>query len=201
MEIKRIATREYVPTIDDMGKILEENPYLDAGSYHQDEWGKLHYLFGFERSKKTFKECREELKEKYLKYRKEMLDKQDMKEFQYSCWWLAKLNEEGVIKTPNYNSYGLKHIAENHRGRYISNGNMIAAAFYLGLKWSQGEVDRGNPNIEIAIPKKNEFWKYTHCKSYGNPNFRNEFKIRDDFEWDIDGITNKERDANDEKLP
>lgn len=50
--------------------------------------------------------------------------------------WIA--DNMAIVKALNkrHSSYGLKHLAERHRGEYVSNGAFIAGAILAGLKCS-----------------------------------------------------------------
>jgi hypothetical protein len=50
--------------------------------------------------------------------------------------WIA--DSMAIVKALNkrHSSYGLKHLAERHRGEYVSNGAFIAGAILVGLKYS-----------------------------------------------------------------
>ena len=50
--------------------------------------------------------------------------------------WIA--DNMAIVKALNkrHSSYGLKHLAERHRGEYVSNGAFIAGAILVGLKYS-----------------------------------------------------------------
>lgn len=54
------------------------------------------------------------------------------------------------IKTPNTSSYGLKHRAEDHLGRYVANGEAIAAALMAGYP-HKPTAGRGSPNMMLAM--------------------------------------------------
>lgn len=55
--------------------------------------------------------------------------------------------------TTSINSYELKHQIERESGINISNGILIAAAIYLGLKIKQSR-NKSCPNVSIALPAK-----------------------------------------------
>jgi hypothetical protein len=54
------------------------------------------------------------------------------------------------IRTPNTGSYGLKHVAEDLLGEYISNGELITAALMAGYPMRH---DRG-PNADFAMSSR-----------------------------------------------
>ncbi|WP_410582700.1 hypothetical protein [Amycolatopsis sp. lyj-108] len=54
------------------------------------------------------------------------------------------------IKTPAQGSYGLKHLAENVLGDYVSNGELIAAAIMAGYPMSTPH----GPNANFAMSKR-----------------------------------------------
>jgi len=68
--------------------------------------------------------------------------------FKICCKWLSKFKQ---IKSPQINSYYLKHVVERLDGTYIQNGALIAAAIHLKIPrrfypdW---------PNTLIAISRK-----------------------------------------------
>lgn len=51
------------------------------------------------------------------------------------------------IKTPTVGSYGMKHIAEKAIGRYVSNGELIAAALTVGYTYRHND----GPNAEFGM--------------------------------------------------
>jgi hypothetical protein len=59
-------------------------------------------------------------------------------------WLLDNLKP---IKTPTQSSYRLKHIAERALGRYVSNGELIAAALMAGYPISRPD----GPNVNVAV--------------------------------------------------
>jgi hypothetical protein len=59
---------------------------------------------------------------------------------------IAFLRQCRATTKPKVDSYRLKHVAERWAGRYVSNGALIAAATYLGLKMSRPY----GPNVRIA---------------------------------------------------
>src|SRR5262249_43487705 len=70
---------------------------------------------------------------------------------------IAFLRQCRPIKTPSLCSYGLKHAAESWGERnglegYVANGELIAAAVYLGLTLKPFEYDC--PNVKIGISRK-----------------------------------------------
>uniref|UniRef100_UPI003F499960 hypothetical protein n=1 Tax=Amycolatopsis sp. CA-096443 TaxID=3239919 RepID=UPI003F499960 len=54
------------------------------------------------------------------------------------------------IKTPGHGSYGLKHIAEEVLGDYVSNGELIAAAIMAGYPMGKPH----GPNVDFAMSKR-----------------------------------------------
>lgn len=63
---------------------------------------------------------------------------------QVRAWLLDNLTP---IKTPTQSSYALKHVAEHALGRYVSNGELIAAALMAGYPISRPE----GPNVLVAV--------------------------------------------------
>jgi hypothetical protein len=64
-------------------------------------------------------------------------------------------------KTPTAFSYGLKHRVEGWGRRrgyapYVSNGALIAAALYLGVKVKP--LGEGNPNAFIGVSRRSVRW-------------------------------------------
>ncbi|MDN5769288.1 MAG: hypothetical protein L0H24_00135 [Microlunatus sp.] len=53
------------------------------------------------------------------------------------------------IKTPGFGSYGLKHLAEERIGRYVSNGEAIAAALIVGYTFRYE-----TPNVAFRMSRK-----------------------------------------------
>jgi hypothetical protein len=51
------------------------------------------------------------------------------------------------IQTPSVGSYGMKHLVERAIGKYVTNGEFIAAALISGYSFKPG---RG-PNISSAV--------------------------------------------------
>ncbi len=51
------------------------------------------------------------------------------------------------IKTPNFDSYGMKHVVERVVGEYITNGEFIAAALIAGYSFKYGE----GPNMQFGM--------------------------------------------------
>lgn len=74
---------------------------------------------------------------------------------------IAYLRQCRPAKRPTVSSYHLKHLAEqwgreNNMQPYIANGELIAAAIYLGIKI--GKPFQNYPNVGIAvcgIPREN----------------------------------------------
>ncbi|PWR07357.1 hypothetical protein DKT69_34900 [Micromonospora sicca] len=54
------------------------------------------------------------------------------------------------IKTPTTGSYGMKHVVEDLLGRYVSNGELVAAALMAGYPW-KGPF---GPNATFGMRKK-----------------------------------------------
>lgn len=77
-------------------------------------------------------------------------------EFKLCCEWLSKckLNQTATFKSPN--SYGLKHLVENHSKTYISNGALIAAVIFLGIPY---KPHTDPPNISVGVSKACPFYK------------------------------------------
>jgi hypothetical protein len=68
--------------------------------------------------------------------------------------WLAAAPK---IRAPGWSSYGLKHIAEKALGRYVANGDLIAACILEGFIVRQdprpaGHMPRPNATIGISAP-------------------------------------------------
>ena len=71
----------------------------------------------------------------------------DFKSFKICCKWLSKFKQ---VKTPQFNSYFLKHVVERLEGVYISNGALIAAAIHLKIPM---RFYTDWPNVLIAISR------------------------------------------------
>jgi len=63
----------------------------------------------------------------FQKSRSEMLGEDFAQQFIHCCAWLDRAK---VVKTPQLNSYWLKHIVERLVGTYISNGAMVTAGIH-----------------------------------------------------------------------
>jgi hypothetical protein len=63
-------------------------------------------------------------------------------------YWLK--TDIGMIRTPSWGSYGLKHVAENAIGQYVTNGELIAAALIAGYPM---RAQRG-PNPLFGVRKR-----------------------------------------------
>ncbi len=72
----------------------------------------------------------------------------DFKSFKICCKWLLKFKQ---IKSPQLNSYYLKHVVERLAGEYVSNGSLIAAAIHLKIPL---RLYPDWPNALIAISRK-----------------------------------------------
>ena len=68
-------------------------------------------------------------------------------QFAAAVRWLQARRPRKTVN-PKASSYGIKHIAENSEGRYISNGALIAAALAIGLTVAQ---IFGTPNARIGV--------------------------------------------------
>jgi len=67
-------------------------------------------------------------------------------EIAYCICWL--LSPERVVDTEfRHNTYGLKHRMEDQTGKYVGNGEMIAAFLILGLPI---RLDDFNPAVQVA---------------------------------------------------
>jgi hypothetical protein len=51
------------------------------------------------------------------------------------------------IKTPSVGSYGMKHLVERAIGKYVTNGEFIAAALISGYSFKY----RGGPNMQFGM--------------------------------------------------
>jgi hypothetical protein len=92
-------------------------------------------------------------------------DKHDPREVATAIAYLGRCAR---TRSANYNSYGLKHGAEdwgdrNDMSPYVSNGALIVAAVYLGLKVVP---DPGTPNAAIGVSSRSVEWLR---RSPGNP--------------------------------
>ncbi|ACU34547.1 hypothetical protein [Actinosynnema mirum] len=64
------------------------------------------------------------------------------------CQWLRE--NIRPIKTPQQRSYGLKHLVEQNIGKYVSNGELIAAALMAG--YPMGPID--GPNTVFGMSQR-----------------------------------------------
>jgi len=84
--------------------------------------------------------------------------------------WLAKSGTEKTVRPSSWaNSYHLKHVVEDQMGRYISNGELIAAAILEGWQYKEN----GTPNVIFAI--KRRAWRHweKNRRFYGGQNEHN----------------------------
>ena len=65
---------------------------------------------------------------------------------QQAVAWLIEVNI-GVIKKPQFSSYGLKHIMERLTRVYVTTGEFMAAALMLGYPYKENE----GPNMSFAM--------------------------------------------------
>lgn len=70
--------------------------------------------------------------------------------FERVCEWLAR-KEKIKSKNPHHTSYGLKHIAEQQIGTYVTNGVFIAAAIHCGFPYY---LIPDSPNVQFGISEK-----------------------------------------------
>lgn len=70
--------------------------------------------------------------------------------------WLYRHDALDRRKTINFDrsSYGLKHVVEKDTGQYVSNGEFICAALYLGYKIKRLHKHSPNANFNIRSPKR-----------------------------------------------
>ncbi|SEN29958.1 hypothetical protein SAMN05216404_103303 [Nitrosospira multiformis] len=89
-----------------------------------------------------------EYKKKFLEERKNLLDNVEM--FVMVCNWLMSKQK---IKTINqkHSSYGLKHIAQQQIGEYVTNGVFIAATVHCGFIYKRIP---DSPNVKIGIGER-----------------------------------------------
>jgi hypothetical protein len=123
VEISRLA--------DDLNRVLDDHPWLST--------------FGMGLSR-TLGATVEEQKTKFDRYRQELRDALPGVARVY--YWL--IAEIGMISTPTRGSYGLKHVAENAIGHYVTNGEFIAAALIAGYPMRE---QRG-PNALFGVRKR-----------------------------------------------
>lgn len=71
-------------------------------------------------------------------------------EFERAVSWAKGLNKIQSIN-PNRSSYGLKHLAEDATGDYISNGVMIAAMIHCGFNV---RAEEGCPNVWFNVSQR-----------------------------------------------
>ncbi len=66
------------------------------------------------------------------------------------CEWLRDKAKRKTMN-PRYSSYGLKHLAEDEIGEYVTNGAFIAAAIHCGFPYRL--IDE-SPNVLFGISEK-----------------------------------------------
>src|SRR5262245_46601900 len=87
----------------------------------------------------------EERRRQFEMYRTVMLTPEALREFSHACFYLSRIKRTKNINS--HSSYHLKHMAEKTSPtHYISNGMLIAAALYLGLKYR-----RYGPNASFNL--------------------------------------------------
>jgi hypothetical protein len=67
------------------------------------------------------------------------------------CTWLTGVVTRKTIN-PNAYSYALKHQCEQDIGRYVTNGELIAACIHMGLTFTQEEFR--SPNVCFNISSR-----------------------------------------------
>lgn len=88
----------------------------------------------------TPKQRRAELAE-----RRRMLAEREEFVLEIATWLRANVTP---IKTPKVNSYYMKHVVETAIGRYVSNGQLIAAALIAGYTHQYGT---DSPNVGLGM--------------------------------------------------
>jgi hypothetical protein len=66
------------------------------------------------------------------------------------CEWLASIKRSKTINRER-NSYGLKHMAEQEIGEYVSNGVLIAAAIHSGFAY---RLDGDSPYMMFGMSER-----------------------------------------------
>ncbi len=80
--------------------------------------------------------------------------------------WISTFIEPRKTLNDKTYSYGMKHIAEDWAGSYVSNGAFIAAAIDLGYRYKQAQGKK-NPNaiFNMSLKGYEALWK--RCPSCG----------------------------------
>jgi hypothetical protein len=89
------------------------------------------------------------LYEAFLAEQKELFDAE--KRCTAICAWLTGVVMRKTIN-PNAYSYGLKHLCEREIGRYVTNGELIAACIHMGLTFAQ--AGSRSPNVCFNISSR-----------------------------------------------
>ncbi|HEY9793466.1 MAG TPA: hypothetical protein V6D22_23910 [Candidatus Obscuribacterales bacterium] len=67
------------------------------------------------------------------------------------AWLTANVAKTDAIDN-SQSSYGLKHVAENEIGEYVSNGVFIAAAIFAGYRYQLCRQGSLNAFFNMAVP-------------------------------------------------
>lgn len=99
--------------------------------------------------------ARRRARRKYDAWRAELLDDDQLAQFDAARRWLAQWRRR---KTMNRwgTTYSLKHAAEKDLGLYVSNGAMVAAAVHLGFRIQR---DRQTPNAFVNVEGAAFAWR------------------------------------------
>jgi hypothetical protein len=80
----------------------------------------------------------------------------EFKEFSLCCEWLSQCRQTTRVVERSPDSRGLKHIIERWAGIYISQGAVIAAAFFLGIPCRATDT---RPYAAIGISRRCPFYQ------------------------------------------
>ena len=72
--------------------------------------------------------------------------------------WIKEFTRKNVCINYNFSSYGLKHVVENHFGKYVSNGSFIKAALNLGFNIKSNGQLNANFNLHYNETKEILTW-------------------------------------------
>jgi hypothetical protein len=111
-------------------QVLEEHPTLNGNG------------FGYDYGRPS----RDERRQQIERHRQNLISRAETVRKVHD-WLVVNI---APIKTPNTGSYGLKHVAEDLLGEYISNGELITAALMAGYPM---RYDRG-PNADFAMSSR-----------------------------------------------
>ncbi|MCX4390012.1 hypothetical protein OG777_24210 [Micromonospora peucetia] len=111
-------------------EVIDQYPALNGNGFGYD-YGYLH---------------RDERRRRLEEHRQHLISREEIVE-QVHDWLVANI---APIKTPNMGSYGLKHLAEDLLGYYITNGELITAALMAGYPMRRED----GPNALFAMSSR-----------------------------------------------